>query len=214
MVGLQGDFDLFAQAFPNDLVPSVFQLTLKEWPNAPRPEGNPLENRITNRFVGHLQRVMRNYELPQFKFTLRPKAADPDSDSESGEFDIAVRSFSCHPDAFLIVECKRLNIETDTGLQSRAASYIGDDGMGCFISGQYQSGGNIGGMLGYVMTRTIEDAIVAINQQLAAGHNAMRLQQPFELQASAIVDNEPQMRQTTHSLDDGDFEIVHLFVKF
>ncbi len=214
MVGVQGDFDLFAQAFPNDLVPSVFRLMLREWPNASRPEGNPLENRITNRFVGHLTRVMRTYELPQFKFTLRPKAADPDADSESSEFDIAVDSFSRHPDAFLIVECKRLNVETNTGFQSNAGSYIGDEGMDCFISGQYQSGGNIGGMLGYVMTRTIDDAIAAINQQLAAGHEALRLQRPFELQKSAIVANEPHVKQTSHKLDDGDFEIVHLFVEF
>jgi hypothetical protein len=214
MVGFQGNFDLFAQAFPNALVPSVFGLMLSEWPNAPRPTGNPLENRITNLFVGHLQRAMRNYEFPQFKFTLRPKAADPEADSESGEFDIAVDSFSRRPDAFLIVECKRLNVETNTGFRSGAGSYIGDEGMGCFISGQYQSGGNIGGMLGYVMTRSIDDAIEAINQQLAAGHKALRIQQPFELQESAIVANEPHVRQTTHTLDDGDFEIVHLFVKF
>jgi len=28
MVGFQGNFDLFAQAFPNDLVPSVFKLSV------------------------------------------------------------------------------------------------------------------------------------------------------------------------------------------
>ena len=81
MVGFQGNFDPFARAFPNDLVPSVFMLMLKEWPNALRPAGNPLENRITNRFVGHLRRVMRDYELPLFKFGYRPKMPDPDSDS-------------------------------------------------------------------------------------------------------------------------------------
>lgn len=214
MAGFQGNFDLFSQAFPNDLVPSVIKLMLREWPGAPRPSGTPLENRITNLFVGHLQRVMRNYELPQFKFTLRPKSPDPDSDSEIGEFDITVDSFSCHPDAFLIVECKRLNVETESGFQSLAGSYTGDEGMGCFISGQYQSGGNIGGMLGYVMTRTISDAITSINQQLVNHHDGLRLLKPFELQESVIIPDEQHVKQTTHSLDDGDFEIMHLFVKF
>jgi len=111
---------------------------------------------------------MRNYELPQFKFTLRPKAPDPNSDTEKG--------------------------------------------MGCFISGQYQSGGNIGGMLGYVMTRTISDAITSINHQLADHHDGLRLLKPFELQQSVIMPDEQDVKQTTHSLDDGDFEIVHLFV--
>lgn len=214
MFGFQGNFDLFAQAFPNGLVPSVFKLMLDEWPSVPRPSGAPLENRITNRFVAHLKRVMRNYELPQFKFTLRPKSPDPNSDSESGEFDITVDSFSCHPDAFLIVECKRLNVETDSGFQSLAGSYIGAEGMGCFISGQYQSGGNIGGMVGYVMTRTIADAMTSINGQLAKHHTGLKLSEPFELQASAIVPNEQYVKQTTHALDNGNFEIVHLFVMF
>lgn len=214
MVAFQGNFDLFAKAFPNDLIPSVLTLMLREWPNAPRPSGNPIENRITTRFVGHLERVMRNYELPQFKFTLRPKVATPYADSETGEFDIAVDSFSRHPDAFLIVECKRLNVETNTGFTSHAASYVGEQGMGCFISGQYQSGGNIGSMLGYVMTRTIDDAIASIDEALTAGHSTLRLNEPFSLQRSAIVPNEPYVRQTTHTLDSGEFRIMHLFVKF
>jgi hypothetical protein len=214
MVGFQGNFELFAQAFPNDLVPSVFMLMLKEWPNAPRPAGNPLENRITNRFVGHLQRVMRNYELPRFKFGYREKMPDPDSDFETGELDIVVDSFSRHPDAILIVECKRLNVETETGFRSGAGAYVGDEGMGCFISGQYQSGGNIGGMLGYVMTRTIEDAIASINQQLGPHRNVLRLREPFAFQESTIIPGESQVKQTTHILRDGDFTIVHLFVRY
>ena len=214
MVGFQGNFDPFARAFPNDLVPTVLMLMLNEWPNALRPAGNPLENRITNRFVGHLRRVMRDYELPLFKFGYRPKMPDPDSDSEIGELDIVVDSFSRHPDALLIVECKRLNVETDSGFQSQAGKYVGDEGMGCFISGQYQSGGNIGGMLGYVTTRTIESAMASINQQLDADHETLRLQKPFELQESEIIPDESQVKQTTHTLSNGDFEIVHLFVRF
>lgn len=214
MVDFQGNFDPFAQAFPNDLVPSVIDLMLKEWPNAPRPTANPLENRITHRFVGHLQRVMRNYDMPLFSFEYRPKVPDPDSDSESGELDIKVRSFSPHPDAFLVLECKRLNVETDTGFNSRAGEYVGAEGMGCFISGQYESGGNIGGMLGYVMTRTIEGAVSSINQQLEIHHKKLHIQRPYILQGSAILPNEPQVKQTTHKLSDGDFEIVHVLVKF
>jgi len=214
MGGFQGSFELFADAFPNDLVPSVFRMMLKEWPNAPRPVDTPLENRITNRFVGHLQKVMRTYEHPQFKFTCRPKLPDADADSESGEVDISIDSFSCRPDAFLVIECKRLNVQRNHRFKSLAGEYVGKKGMGCFLSGQYQSGGNVGGMLGYVMTRTIDSALQSINRQLADNHEELRLIEPHELRESDIVPNEADIKQTTHAVRSAKLEIVHLLVQF
>ncbi len=214
MVGFQGNFDLFANAFPNDFVPSVFQMMLAEWPNAPRPVGDPFENRITNRFIGHLQKVMRTYDFPAFKFTCRPKLPSPDADTEKGEVDISIDSFSCRPDSFLVVECKLLNVQTDHGFESLAGKYVGKGGMGCFVSGQYQSGGNVGGMLGYVMTRTIDSAIDSINRQLADKHARLQLTEPYELRESEIVPNEADIKQTTHALSTAQFEIIHLFVRF
>lgn len=214
MAGTRGDFDRFAHAFPNDLVPSVIRFMLAEWPNAPRPRENPLENRITNRFVGHLRRVLRSYEMPQFSFEYRPKVADPDSDVEAGELDISVRSFSPHPDALLVIECKRLNLETESGFRSLAGEYVGDQGMGCFINGQYQSGGNVGAMLGYVMTRTIGDAVDSINQRLVGRRAELQLQEPHELQESAILPGQPNVRQTNHLVAHSDFAILHVLVMF
>ena len=60
MVDLDGDFEPFASAFPNRLVPDVIEMVIREWPNFKRPTDVPLENRITNRLVGHLRRQMRN----------------------------------------------------------------------------------------------------------------------------------------------------------
>ena len=110
------------------------------------PEGNPIENRITNRFVGHLENVIRKRakdridqlfssdgsgtrcpcskkrgqdacpgakgSLPPFRFSYRPKLADAASDTESGEVDICITSFSVHPEAYFVFECKRLNVQT------------------------------------------------------------------------------------------------------
>jgi len=58
-----GSFGLFAEAFPTDLLPAVFALILEEWPRSPRPDEKPIENRISNRFVGHLNNAMRK-KLP------------------------------------------------------------------------------------------------------------------------------------------------------
>ena len=69
-------------------------------------------------------------------------------------------------------------------------------------------------MLGYVMTRTIEDAMASINQQLEEHHEKLQLRQPRELRESGILPDELQVKQTTHALVDGGFEIIHLFLKF
>ncbi len=210
-----GAFDLFAAAFPNEMVPDVIQFILAEWPNVKPPAGKPLENRITSRLAGHLSNAMREYDRPQFRFTCRPKIADAESDTETGELDIQVSSFSPHPDAFLVVECKRLNIETDSGFQSRAGEYVGNDGMGCFISGQYDCGGNVGVMLGYVMTRTIAGAIESIDRLLGSDYRSLRMAQPFRLADSTLVPNQPCVKETTHTLSRNQrFTIVHAFVSF
>lgn len=210
----QGIFDFFAQAFPNDLLPSVFRFMLAEWPNSPRPSENPLENRITNRFVAHLQDVMRKQELPRFKFICRPKLPDVESDSESGEIDIQVDSHSCHPDAYLVIECKRLNVETDGGFASQAGEYIGDGGMGCFLSGQYPSGGNVGAMLGYVMTRTIQEAMNSINGQLSAHQEILNLREPYMLGDSSFLPDEPHVKETWHTYKGNTLQIAHIFLQY
>jgi hypothetical protein len=210
-----GEFDLFAPAFPNDMVPDVIQFLLAEWPNVKPPAGKPLENRITSRLAGRLTNAMREHDRPQFRFTCRPKIADAESDTEVGELDIQVSSFSPHPDAFLVVECKRLNVETDSGFQSRAGEYVGNDGMGCFINGQYDSGGNVGVMLGYVMTRTIAGAIKSIDEQLSSDHLKLRMVQPFRLADSTLMPNQPCVKETAHRLNRNPrFTIVHAFVSF
>lgn len=210
-----GKFDLFATAFPHDMVPDVIRLMLTEWRNVSPPTGNPLENRITNRFAGHLTNVMRNYDKPQFKFTCRPKLASAVSDSETGELDIQVTSHSPHPDAFLVVECKRLNVKTEFGFRSCAGEYVGDGGMGCFTSSQYESGGDVGAMLGYVMTRAVVDAVESIDSQLRSGHGELKMLAPFELSESTLLPDCSEVKETNHRLSTNPcFVIVHAFVHF
>lgn len=214
MFDLHGDFQPFSNAFPNRLVPDVIEMVIREWPSCTRPTDKPLENRITNRLVGHLRRQMRNYDRPLFKFSCRPKLPDPDADSESGEIDVEVTSFSNHPDAFLVLECKRLNIQKESGFASCAGEYVGPGGMGCFTSGQYQSGGSVGAMIAYVMTRSVDEAIAFIDQQLEQHGESLSMDDPYRLQVSTLVPHQPLVKQTAHNLSDGRFDIIHAFLKF
>lgn len=211
-----GNFDLFAAAFPNGMVSDVIELMLSEWKNVASTRDRPLENRITNRFAGHLTRVMRLHDKPQFRFTCRPKLANPYSDSEIGEIDVQVTSFSPHPDAFLVIECKCLNVESEQhGFSSQAGKYVGEGGMGCFISNQYDSGGDVGVMFGYVMTRTISAAMLSINEQLKLKHDDLGMAEPYQLQTSSIIPDNCNVRETMHTLADrSQFRIVHAFVSY
>ncbi len=49
------------------------------------------------------------------------------------------------------VEAKRLRSDSHN-----VGKYCGQDGMGCFVSGEYSSQQNIGGMLGYVQSGTVD----------------------------------------------------------
>lgn len=209
-----GSYDLFADAFPNEFLPDVFSVILDQWPHSQRPAGNPLENRITNRFVGHLDGVMRRKDGPCFKFICRPKLADPDADSESGEVDIYIHSFSPHPDAYFVFECKRLNVRTASGFDSNVSDYVGVKGMGCFISTKYPATCDCGGMLGYVMDGNTASATAAVNGALGKKVAELNLQPPHRLHQAAIAPHEPRVRQTKHSMDHQDFVIYHLFLEY
>lgn len=209
-----GNFDGFADVFDNSLLPEVFAMVIEEWPKALRPTAKPLENRITNRFVGHLLGAVRKRKLPSFSFIYRPKLADPDSDSESGEIDICVHSCSCHPEAFFGFECKCLNVQTKGGLKSQAGAYVGAKGMGCFVSGQYPTTCGCGGMLGYVLDRDIASATKAINKALKRTKNALRLASPHRLKPADICPVSDGIFETTHETDGHSLLIYHILLPF
>jgi len=213
-MNVAGEYDLFADAFPTDLLPEVFSVVIDEWPKSPRPEGNPLENRITNRFVGHVANAMRRKRTPKFKFLLRPKLADPESDSASGEIDIYIHSFSPHPDAYFVFECKRLNVQYDSGFATEASAYVGPEGMGCFISGQYPTTCDCGGMIGYVMDGNVPAAILAVNRALQATLAQLRLQPPHELTRATIMGDDDGVHQTIHERNPHDLLIYHILLPY
>lgn len=209
-----GNFDGFADVFDNRLLPAVFAMVIEEWPRAPRPTAKPIENRITNRFVGHLSGVIRKRKLPSFTFVYRQKLADPDVDSESGEIDICVHSCSCHPEAFFGFECKCLNVQTKRGLKSKAGAYVSATGMGCFVSGQYPTTSGFGGMLGYVMDRDVASAIVAINKALKRKKDTLRLTSSHCLEPAVICPGSDDVFETAHETNGHSLLIYHLLLPF
>jgi hypothetical protein len=85
--------------------------------------------------------------------------------------------------------------------------------MGCFVSGQYPTTCDCGGMLGYVMDGNVPTAITAINNALC-GHKAqLRLRPPHELEPSTIMADDG-VYQTTHNKNRHPLVIYHLLLPF
>jgi len=183
-----GDFGPFADTFPPSRLPWLFSIIIKEWNNFSRTTRNPLENRITKPFVGHLQSCRENRSRP-FIFDANVKLLDPGKDTEIGELDIRVMHGK-RPKVFFAFECKRLNVIRNGKYSSLSGEYVGKDGMGCFLSGQYDGGSDCGGMIGYI-------------------------KQPVKLKMSPLLSekNNP-CYETVHMNIENDFTIYHVILPY
>lgn len=208
-----GSFDLFADTFPPSLLPWVFRTLFKEWNNFPRTTRNPLENRITKPFVGHLQSCQETRQLPFF-FDVNVKLVDAEKDTETGELDIRVMHGK-RPKVFFAFECKRLNVIRNGKYSSQAGEYVGENGMGCFLSGQYDGGSDCGGMIGYVMDNDVQKAITAINKALKTYEDSLKIKQPVKLKISSLLSGKDYpCYETAHMNIENDFKIYHVILPY
>lgn len=207
-----GNFDDFADAFPMGLLPLVFRVILQEWPKFPRTSRKPLENRITKPFVGHLQTCQDARRLPFF-FDSNVKLVESSSDTELGEIDIRIMHGK-RPKIFFAFECKCLNVVREGKRDSQAGKYVGAGGMGCFLSGQYEGGGDCGGMIGYVMDNNLDYAKIAVNSALTKSAKLLGLQRPYKLNSAALLPEGLGCSETIHAVKKSNFTIYHLFLAY
>lgn len=209
-MNIGGSFDAWVDAFPVEVIPEIIRTVVAEWPRCARPASNPIENRFTNRLVGHLNRVTRNQKLP-FGFTYREKIANPDADTEAAEIDITVRAGSVH--IFFCFECKTLNVPSQKELKvrSKADEYVGPRGMGCFISGKYDGGLPQAGMIGYVMDGDVDGARKKVDAKIQGAAQQLALLAPKALHAAPIVTGSG-VYQTVHRVRRKRFTIYHVLL--
>lgn len=207
-----GSFDDFADAFPMGLLPRVFRIILQEWSNFHRTSGRPLENRITKRFVGHLQKCQEVRRLPFF-FDALTKVVDAENDTETGELDIRVMHGK-RPKVFFAFECKCLNVIRNGKRNSQAGSYVGAGGMGCFLSGQYDGGSNCGGMIGYVMDNDLDFAKSAVNRALKKNAPLLELHSTKQLNPSKLFPMKSHCKETSHRISNNIFTMYHFFLTY
>ncbi len=172
-----------------------------------------MENRITKPFVGHLQSCQEIRRLPFF-FDSNLKLVDAEKDTEKGELDIRVMHGK-RPKIFFAFECKCLNVIRKGERHSQATKYVGKDGMGCFLSGQYYGGGDCGGMIGYVMDNNVKSAKLSINRALEKNKNPLKVVRPAQLKKSLLLQGkEYQCYETIHSSAKSVFKIYHVILPY
>jgi hypothetical protein len=209
---VSGTFDDFADAFPESLIPWVFRVILQEWPKFPRTLRQPLENRITKPFVGHLQKCQDIRRLPFF-FDPNPKLVEPDNDTEYGEVDIRVMHGK-RPKVFFAFECKCLNVVRRGRRDSQAGKYVGADGMGCFLSRKYWGGSDCGGMIGYVMDNNLYSAKDSINKALKRNVKQLGLQKPEQLNPTPMCPEDSRCSETRHHVNKTFYTIYHILLEY
>lgn len=137
------------------------------------------EEVITGELVQAMQRMVEEPDAPAWMHRLvaldeAPQNRDGRQGKRRKRIDIeVVRTQRGHRPRFAM-EAKRLYCS------SSVSEYVGDDGLGCFLSGAYAAGQEIAGMLGYVQTRN-------------PAHWAERLEKKLAMQCQEhqSVDDEP-----------------------
>ncbi len=205
-----GDASLWADLFPDHLVPDILGLVITTWQRFKKPTLRDLEVPITRRFREELRREKDFRELP---FTIWPESSETDSTTgkEIGRIDIRFLH-GYREDVYFAFECKRLRIPYESGIRSNASEYVGIDGMMCFITGKYSKALASGGMIGYVMDSDVTSAIHSVKEAIDRSFTILCLVRSTSLSSCSIMPNEKIIKETRHELPNRKFTIYHIFL--
>jgi hypothetical protein len=207
-MAISGSVDLWADTFPEDLIPQLLDLVIKSWATFPQPSSYDLEVPITKKFVVHL-RSSQNRSVHLFRIDWDPNVLD-ENGVQKGRIDIRfTRGY--YASEYFSLECKLLNRTDKKGRWfSLAGKYI-DEGVMRYVNKQY-SGGSNGGMLGYVMDGDTDKAIKCINEAIETRKQNLKIEGKAELKKSSIRPECQQTRETRHLVRNDCFIVHHIFL--
>jgi hypothetical protein len=123
---------------------------------------------ITGELVRELNAVVQSPRAPTRGFFLSihddpPVGTGVNTGKRRPRVDIQIEKVSPGPRIRFSFEAKRLR---KSSARSRAA-YIGEDGLGCFVSGRYAAHAPWAGMLGYVESGVMKDWMTSVGSAIA-----------------------------------------------
>ena len=210
-MAFEGDFALWADFFPNGLIPEILEAILKCWDRLREPQSDEHEEPITRRLREELRTEKDCRQLP---FTVWPESSetDPVSGREIGRIDLRFLH-GYREDVYLAFECKRLRIMTQTGeMRANTSEYVGENGMMRHVSGKYSQGLKDGGMIGYVMYGRVSDAKVGVKRAILKAAKDLLLSTGTSLEPSGHHPKEARIAESRHVLPDRLLLIHHIFL--
>jgi hypothetical protein len=211
-----GNTNLWADFFPNDLIPDILNMVIDVWDSFTKPKYDDHEVDITTRFRSHLEHYKDLKMLP-FRIDREVSIDDLTTATERGRIDLRL-THGYRSDVYFAFECKRLNISVTskktgrTNISSLAGEYV-LNGMTRFVGSepQYAIGLKQGGMIGYVMNGKTDTAITAVNKQVKDNYIDLQMKSPNGLNLSSRLTNK-FLKESLHYLPNQEFTIHHVFL--
>lgn len=205
-----GDPRYWLPSFPKGFIPDILSGIKASWDRMTKPCRTEIETRITKKLKHELRQDPMLKDLPlriAREFTLD----DPDTGEELGRIDLCW-FHGYHDETYIAFECKRLNVSFLSGKRSLAADYVGEKGMGCFLSGKYSAGHEHGGMLGYVMDGNLSAAMSAVSIAILNARDRLFMSSHASLSKSSLHPDDSQIRETGHLVHAVRLTLHHVFL--
>lgn len=208
---IHGDSDLWADTFPEDLVPKILDLVLEAWEKFPKPKRNAREVPTTRALRPFLIRTKNFRRLP-----LRIDREDPEDDLdrgvEKGRIDLRLTpAISAREEVYFAFECKRLNAFVGGEIKSLSWEYV-VDGMMRFVTAQYSATQSHGGMIGYVLDGDVTSAINNVRGSIRTRQADLHIPGTGDLDQSSMRPSRAELRETRHHLPGRVLSLHHMFL--
>jgi hypothetical protein len=206
-----GNTYLWADFFPDDLIPEILEMVVDVWSSFSKPTINEHEVPITKRFRASLEQYKDSRYLP-FRIDREVPVDNLDTAEELGRIDLRL-THGYRSDVYFALECKRLNITDNNGRNSSLAGKYVTEGMMRFVgeTPQYARTLAQGGMIGYVMDGNVNNAIRSVNRQIKTRYVNLSMKSATSLEAST-KSSKNLIKQSVHVLPDKVFTIYHVFL--
>lgn len=200
----------FAPLFPDDFLQDIIGRVPAAWDRIPKPISDTLETRITK-----LLRHQYAYDpvIKQLPFQVRRELPidDPETGEELGRIDLCLLHGN-HELSYFAFECKRLCVTFPSGkFETLANKYVGSEGMGCFVNGQYSRGHRFGGMIGYVFNGDTVGVQKAIESSIESAISDLGMK-CAKLSPCSLRQADDTVRETQHAREDCEIAIFHVFL--
>jgi len=200
------------ELFPGGFATEVMQIIWETWRDFAMNHDVKIEPRITALFRASLIDAYVAAGRSWF-ITLEDPVTDPIFGTEAGRNDLNFfppQHFGQR--VFFTVECKRLNVTTNSGFSHKADQYV-TAGVQRFVDGKYSEGLPCGGMLGYVMDAHVGGAFKKIESELKARTSQLKISSKSLWSIpSSVLPKCPTSADTKHDRSDGQFLLHHLLV--